>query len=46
MQVHGSRENLVPYSVKIVSKNGISTDMEKINVIVKLPCPINAKGVQ
>ena len=30
----------------IVSKNGISTDEEKIEVIVKLPRPINAKGVQ
>ena len=30
----------------IVSKNGISTDEEKIAVIVTLPRPINAKGVQ
>ena len=30
----------------IVSKNGISTDMDKIQIIVDLPRPINAKGVQ
>ena len=30
----------------IVSKNGISTDLEKINVIVDLPRPTNYKGVQ
>ena len=30
----------------IVSQNGISTDAEKISVIVDLPRPINAKGVQ
>lgn len=30
----------------IVSKNGISTDMDKIQVIVTLPQPINARGVQ
>ena len=30
----------------IVSKNGISTDEEKIAVIVTLPRPLNAKGVQ
>lgn len=30
----------------IVSKNGISTDEEKISAIVKAPMPINAKEVQ
>ena len=30
----------------IVSENGISTDEEKIRVIVELPRPLNAKGVQ
>ena len=30
----------------IVSKNGISTDMDKIKIIAELPRPINAKGVQ
>ena len=30
----------------IVSKNGISTDMDKVKAIVELPRPINAKGVQ
>ena len=30
----------------IVSKNGISMDEEKITVIVTLPQPLNAKGVQ
>ena len=30
----------------IVSKNGISTDMDKVKVIVELPRPINAKVVQ
>ena len=30
----------------IISKNGISTDEEKIAVIVTLPQPLNAKGVQ
>ena len=30
----------------IVSKNGISTNMDKVCVIVDLPRPINAKGVQ
>ena len=30
----------------IVSRNGISTDANKIAVIVELPRPINAKGVQ
>ena len=30
----------------IVSKNGISIDLDKINVIVKLPRPRNPKGVQ
>ena len=29
----------------IVSKNGISTDMDKVKVVVELPRPINAKGV-
>ena len=30
----------------IVSKNGISTDQDKIQVILQLPRPTNAKGVQ
>ena len=30
----------------IVSKNGISTNEDKIRVIVELPCLIHAKGVQ
>lgn len=30
----------------IVSKNGTSTDMDKIQAIVTLPRPINARGVQ
>ena len=30
----------------IVSKNDISTDMDKVKVIVELSRPINAKGVQ
>ena len=30
----------------IVSKNGISTDEEKISVIVQIPRPVNAKEVQ
>ena len=30
----------------IVSKNGISTDLDKIRVIVDLTRPVNAKGVQ
>ena len=30
----------------IVSKNFISTNEDKIRVIVELPCPIHAKGVQ
>src|SRR5271155_3870643 len=30
----------------IVSKNSISTDLDKINVIVELPRPLNQKGVQ
>ena len=30
----------------IISLNGISTDEEKIKVIVELPRPIHAKGVQ
>ena len=30
----------------IVSKKGISTDMDKVKVIVELPRPITAKGVQ
>ena len=30
----------------IVSKNGISTDLDKIKVIVDLPRPMNYKGVQ
>ena len=30
----------------IVSKNGISTDLDKISVIVDLPRPLNYKGVQ
>ena len=30
----------------IVSANGISTDEDKIKVIVELPHPIHAKGVQ
>ena len=29
-----------------MSRNGISTDAEKIEVIVALPRPLNAKGVQ
>lgn len=30
----------------IISKNGISTDFEKIKIIVELPRPRNAKQVQ
>ena len=30
----------------IVSKNGISTDLDKINIIVDLPRPTNVKEVQ
>ena len=30
----------------IVSRNGIFTDVDKIAVIVELPRPVNAKGVQ
>lgn len=30
----------------IVSRNGITTDTDKIAVIVTLPRPINSKGVQ
>ena len=30
----------------IVSKNGISTDEDKIKVILQLPWPINSKQVQ
>ena len=30
----------------IVSKNGISTNLDKISVIVEFPRPINPKGVQ
>ena len=29
----------------IVSRNGISTDADKVAVIVELPRPVNAKGV-
>ena len=30
----------------IVSANGISTDEDKVKVIVELPCPIHSKGVK
>ena len=30
----------------IVSRNGISTDKENIAIVIELPGPLNAKGVQ
>ena len=43
MRLHGeTRQNLG----HIVSRNGISTDFEKIKIIVELPRPRNARQVQ